>query len=34
LPSLFSGRRKKKEKEGEELVSELYRQIGQLKVEL
>ncbi len=34
LPSLFSDRRKKKEKEGEELVSELYRQIGQLNVEL
>jgi len=34
LPSLFSDRRKKKDKEGEELMSELYRQIGQLKVEL
>jgi transposase len=34
LPSLFSDRRKKKEKESEELVSELYRQIGQLKVEV
>jgi transposase len=34
LPSLFSDRRKKKDKEGEELLSELYRQIGQLKVEL
>ena len=34
LPSLFSNRRKKKDKEGEELLSELYRQIGQLKVEL
>ena len=34
LPSLFSDRRKKKEKEGEDLVSELYRQIGQLKVEV
>jgi len=34
LPSLFSDRRKKKDKEGEELLSELYRQIGQLKVEM
>ena len=34
LPSLFSDRRKKKDKEGEELLSELYRQIGQLEVEL
>ena len=34
LPSLFSDRRKKRGKEGEELLSELYRQIGQLKVEL
>lgn len=34
LPSLFSDRRKKKDKEGEELLSELYRQIGQLNVEL
>lgn len=34
LPSLFSDRRKKRDKEGEELLSELYRQIGQLKVEL
>ena len=34
LPSLFSDRRKKQDKEGEELMSELYRQIGQLKVEL
>ena len=34
LPSLFSNRRKKKDKEGEELLSELYRQTGQLKVEL
>jgi transposase len=28
LPSLFSDRRKKRDKEGEELLSELYRQIG------
>lgn len=34
LPQLFSDRRKKHDKEGEELQSELYRQIGQLKVEL
>ena len=34
LPSLFSDRRSRKEKEGEELLSELYRQIGQLKVGL
>jgi transposase len=34
LPSLFSDRRKKKDKEGDELLAELYRQIGQLKVEL
>ena len=34
LPGLFSDRRKKKDKEGEDLLAELYRQIGQLKVEL
>lgn len=34
LPALFSDRRQKKEKESEEMTSELYRQIGQLKVEL
>jgi transposase len=34
LPGLFSDRRKKRDKEGEELLSELYRQIGQLNVEL
>jgi len=34
LPELFSDRRKKKDKDSEELVAELYRQIGQLKVEL
>ncbi len=32
--SLFSTRRNKAEREGEELQAELYRQIGQLKVEL
>jgi putative transposase len=34
LPAIFSEHRKRSEKEGEELASELYRQIGQLKVEL
>jgi putative transposase len=34
LPSLFSDRRKKRDKEQDDLVSELYRQIGQLKVEV
>ena len=34
LPAIFSDRRRRSEKEGEELTSELYRQIGQLKVEL
>ncbi|MHA1280221.1 MAG: transposase [Candidatus Helarchaeota archaeon] len=34
LPDLFTDRRKKRDKEQEELVEELYRQIGQLKVEL
>jgi transposase len=34
LPNLFAHRRTKREREQEELVSELYRQIGQLKVEL
>ncbi|MBK5101980.1 MAG: IS3 family transposase [Desulfobacteraceae bacterium] len=34
LPNLFSNRRKKQDKDQEDLVSELYRQIGQLKVEL
>ena len=34
LPSLFSDRHKKQAVQDEELVSELYRQIGQLKVEL
>ncbi len=32
--SLFSTRRSKSEREAEELQAELYRQIGQLKVEL
>ncbi len=34
LPSLFSDRRKREEKESESEVDELYRQIGRLKVEL
>lgn len=35
LPDLFSDHRKKKDKEDrDELEAELYRQIGQLKVEL
>ncbi len=34
LPSLFSDRRKREEKESEVEIDELYRQIGQLKVEL
>jgi transposase len=34
LPSLFANRRTKYDKEQEALISELYRQIGQLKVEL
>ena len=34
LPQLFSDHRRKDEKDGEALQEELYRQIGQLKVEL
>ena len=34
LPDIFSKKRKKKEKDTEALQSELYQQIGQLKVEL
>ena len=34
LPGLFSDRRRKEEKEGSAETDELYRQIGQLKVEL
>jgi putative transposase len=33
LPQLFSDHRRKEEKDGEALQAELYRQIGQLKVE-
>ena len=33
LPLFFSRKRKKKEKDSAELVDELYKQIGQLKVE-
>ena len=34
LPGIFSSGRKKRMKQSEELESELYKQIGQLKVEL
>jgi len=34
LPGVFSGKRKKEEKDRGDLESELYRQIGQMKVEL
>ena len=34
LPRLFSDHRGKEDKDREELLSELYQQIGQLKVEL
>jgi transposase len=34
LPEIFSKKRQKKEKDTEDLQAELYRQIGQLKVEL
>jgi putative transposase len=34
LPDLFSDRRKKADRDRNELEDELYRQIGQLKVEL
>ena len=34
LPEIFSGRRGKAAQDQEELEAELYRQIGQLKVEL
>jgi putative transposase len=34
LPEVFSNRRPQQEKARDEMVAELYRQIGQLKVEL
>jgi transposase-like protein len=34
VPLVFSDRRRKQDKESEEMTSELYRQIGQLNVEL
>ena len=34
LPEVFSNKKQKKEKDTEDLQDELYRQIGQLKVEL
>ena len=33
LPQVFSDRRQKTEQEKDDLIAELYRQIGQLKVE-
>lgn len=33
LPGVFNGKRDRKAKDQEELVDELYKQIGQLKVE-
>ncbi len=34
LPSVFSGQQERQQQDAEALQSELYRQIGQLKVEL
>jgi transposase len=34
LPEIFTGGKRKREESSEELESELYKQIGQLKVEL
>jgi len=34
LADVFSDRRHKQDREGEEMTSELYRQIGQLKAKL
>lgn len=34
LPDIFSRRREKAEQDQQELIDELYKQIGQLKVEL
>ena len=34
LPDVFSNRRKTREKDQEELEAELYRQVGQLKMEI
>lgn len=34
LPNLFSDRPRKRDRDQEDLVSELYHQIGQMKVEL
>ena len=33
IPEAFSGKRKKQENDQQELIGELYKQIGQLKVE-
>ena len=34
LPRIFSGTREKADRDGQELIAQLYQQIGQLKVEL
>ncbi|MCG6552586.1 MAG: transposase [Candidatus Magnetominusculus sp. LBB02] len=34
IEELFIGRRQKADKEKDELIDELYRQVGQLKIEL
>ena len=34
LPEIFTGKKKQKDQNQEDLVSELYRQIGELKVQL
>lgn len=34
LPEIFSDKRREKNRDREELIEELYKQIGQLKVEL
>ena len=34
LPEIFTGKRERAERDNDEIVGELYRQIGQFKVEL
>jgi transposase-like protein len=34
LPKIFSGKRERTDRDAQELVAQLYQQIGQLKVEL
>lgn len=34
VPELFEDKRRKKEQDNEQLIEELYKQVGQLKVEL